>query len=96
LKQFNELRIAVDPQAAAQAARRAAPAQVSAIAAGLKRMGEAERGLDDALEADIAFHVAVLRASGNPFLVQFRDMVAIALRTSIRFTNRITGRTASI
>lgn len=96
LRQFNELRIAVEPQAAALAAKRAAPAQVAAIAAGLARMREAERGLDDALDADIAFHVAVLRASGNPFFIQFRDTVSTALRTSIRFTNRIAGRTASI
>ena len=38
----------------------------------------------------------MLRASGNPFFAQFRDVVSTALRSSIRFTNRITGRTASI
>lgn len=96
LRQFNELRVAVEPRAAALAAKRAAPAQVAAIAAGLSRMRDAERGLDDTLDADIAFHVAVLRASGNPFFIQFRDMVSTALRTSIRFTNRIAGRSASI
>lgn len=96
LRQFNELRIAVEPQAAALAARRAPPDQVAAIASRLKRMQDAERGLDDALDADIAFHVALLRASGNPFFAQFRDVVATALRTSIRFTNRIAGRTANI
>ena len=96
LRQFNELRIGVEPQAAALAAKRARPAQVAAIAAGLERMRAAEQGLDDALEADIEFHVAILRASGNPFYIQFRDIVTTALRTSIRFTNRISGRTASI
>ncbi len=59
-------------------------------------MRDAEAGLDDALDADFAFHVAVLQASGNPFYAQFRDVVGTALRTSIRFTNRIAGRTASI
>lgn len=96
LRQFTELRIAVEPEAAALSASRAVPAQVAAIAAGLERMREAERGVGDALDADIAFHVAVLRASGNPFYTQFRDVVSTALRTSIRFTNRIAGRTASI
>jgi DNA-binding FadR family transcriptional regulator len=56
----------------------------------------AERGEDEPLDADIAFHVAILRASKNPFYIQFRDVVTTALRTSIRFTNRIKGRTASI
>ncbi len=96
LRQFNELRVGVEPFAAALAAKRARPAQVAAIAAGLQRMRDAEQGQDDALEADIEFHVAILRASGNPFYIQFRDIVTTALRTSIRFTNRIAGRTANI
>ena len=59
-------------------------------------MEDAERGDDDPLEADIAFHIAILQASGNPFYQQFRDVVETALRTSIRFTNRFKGRTASL
>lgn len=96
LRYFTELRLAVEPQAAAVAAIRATPSQQSAISRGLERMVQAEKGLDDALEADIEFHVAVLRASNNPFFAQFRDIVATALQTSIRFTNRISGRTADI
>ena len=96
LRQFNELRIGIEPEAAALAAAGATPAEQAAIAAGLARMVAAEAGNDDPLDADIAFHVAVLEASRNPFYKQFRDMVATALRTSIRFTNRIKGRSASI
>lgn len=96
LRHFNELRIGVEPEAAALAAQRATPAQQQAITAGLARMQAAEQGMDDTLDADIAFHVAVLRASNNPFLIQFRDAVETALRTSIRFTNRLAGRSASI
>ena len=96
LRQFSELRIAIEPEAAALAARAAGPAEVAAIAAGYARMDAAERGEDDALESDIAFHIAVLEACGNPFYRQFRDLVATALRTSIRFTNRFKGRTASL
>ena len=96
LKQFTELRVAIEPEAAALAAARADDGDLRAIDAGLERMTAAELGFDDALDADIAFHVAVLRASGNPFYVQFRDVVATALRSSIRFTNRIKGRPASV
>jgi len=53
----------------------------------------AEAGDDDVLDADIAFHIAVLEASGNPFYAQFRNVVSTALRTSIRFTNRFEGPT---
>lgn len=96
LRHFNELRVAIEPEAAALAARYHEPDDLKEIRDGLARMQAALIGRDNALEADIAFHVAVLRASRNPFYLQFRSMVATALQTSIRFTNRIKGRTASI
>lgn len=96
LREFNQLRIAIEPEAAALAAAVAGEAHKNAIRTGLDRMKAAEQGDDDPLESDIAFHVAVLRASNNAFFAQFRDVVGAALRTSIRFTNRVVGRTASI
>ena len=96
LRQFTELRIAIEPAAAALAARNAGGTSRSAIAAGFARMEAAERGRDEPLDADIAFHVAILNASGNPFFMQFRDLVATALQTSIGFTNRYRGSTANL
>lgn len=96
LRQFNELRIAIEPMAASLAANAADARGIAAIEAGYQRMVAAEAGDDDALEADIAFHIAILEASANPFYAQFRDVVMTALRTSIRFTNRFKGRTASL
>lgn len=96
LRQFTELRIAIEPAAAALAARTHNAAGMGAIVAGYQRMVAAEVGDDDVLASDIAFHVAVLDASGNPFYRQFRDVVGTALRTSIRFTNRFNGRTADL
>jgi DNA-binding FadR family transcriptional regulator len=96
LHRFNELRVAIEPEAAALAATFADQKQREDIDAGLARMLAAEEGNDNTLDADIAFHVAVLRGSGNPFFMQFRDVVATALRSSIQFTNRIKGRTASV
>jgi DNA-binding FadR family transcriptional regulator len=96
LKQFNQLRVAIEPEAAALAARFGDADDLALISAGLARMEAAEEGNDDTLEADIAFHVSVLHASRNPFYLQFREVVGTALRTSIRFTNRIKGHTASV
>jgi DNA-binding FadR family transcriptional regulator len=96
LRNFNQLRIAIEPEAAALAAVSHSPAELHAIRAGLVRMEAAEAGRDDPLDADIAFHVAILRASRNPFYAQFQAVVGTALRTSIRFTNRIKGRSANI
>ncbi len=94
LRQFTELRVAIEPAAAELAARAATAEERALIEAGYQRMADAEAGRDDALEADIAFHVAIMRASRNPFFAQFRDVVGTALRKSIRFTNRFKGRTA--
>ncbi len=96
LTHFNELRVAIEPMAAMLAAQRADPPELARIDDGFQRMAAAEAGDDDPLEADIAFHVAILSASGNPFYRQFQDVVRTALRTSIRFTNRYKGRTASL
>ncbi|MDO8380298.1 FadR/GntR family transcriptional regulator [Phenylobacterium sp.] len=85
------------PLAASMAARLAGPEAKAGIAAALDRMKAGERGEDDPLESDIAFHVAILRASGNRFLTQMRDLIDVALRTSFRLTNRREGaRLASV
>src|SRR3954447_1148945 len=96
LRQFSELRIAIEPAAAALAAREAGVDAVAGIEAGYARMEAVERDEDDALEADVAFHLAILNACGNPFYRQFRDVVATALQTSIRFTSRFNGRAPNL
>ena len=96
LRQFSELREAIEPAAAAIAASAHTPEGLAAIEAGYARMEAAEHDGDDPLEADITFHISILEASANPFYGQFRDVVSTALRTSIRFTNRFKGRTASL
>ena len=96
LREFTELREAIEPAAAALAASAHTASGLAAIQAGYARMEAAEHDDDEPLEADIAFHIAVLQASENPFYAQFRDVVTTALRTSIRFTNRFKGRTASL
>ncbi len=96
LRQFTELRIAIEPVAASLAAANPDRSQIAGIEQGLARMAAAEAGEDDALDADVAFHTAILRASGNPFFLQFEQLIDTALRTSIQFTNRFKNRTASL
>jgi DNA-binding FadR family transcriptional regulator len=91
LMEFLEIRLAVEPAAAALAARVAGPSEQAAIRAGIERMQAADSGDDDPLESDIAFHVAVLRASRNRFFAQLTGFTATALRISIRTTNRYKG-----
>ena len=96
LRQFSELRLAIEPTAAALAAQVRDDAGIAAIESGFARMEAAGRGEDDVLEADIQFHIAILQAVRNPFFRQFEELVRTALHTSIQFTNRLSGRTANV
>ena len=91
LKEFTQVRLAIEPQAAALAAINATYEQLEDIDKALSRMVDAEQGLDDPLDADIAFHTSILVASGNRFFVQLTEFIGTALRVSIRYTNKIKG-----
>lgn len=88
---FTEVRMAIEPRAAGLAAHGASGPQRRDIVQATERMFAAARGEDDALEADIAFHTAVLAASNNRFIRQFRDLTEATLRFSIRRTNAYAG-----
>jgi DNA-binding FadR family transcriptional regulator len=59
--------------------------------AAIDRMAAAERGEDDPLTSDIAFHLGVIHASGNRFYSQLSDLIVTALHFSIRTTNNFKG-----
>jgi len=91
LIEFTEMRMAIEPRAAGLAANSATGPQRSAIIKAINRMFAAEGGGDDPLEADIAFHRAVIEASNNRFMRQFTDLSEATLRFSIRRTNAYAG-----
>ncbi|MDP1028773.1 FadR/GntR family transcriptional regulator [Sphingomonas sp. KR1UV-12] len=88
---FTEIRMSIEPRAATLAAHSASGPQRRAIMDAVGRMFAADRGEEDALEADIAFHIAVLEASNNRFMRQFTGLVDTTLRFSIRRTNEYKG-----
>jgi DNA-binding FadR family transcriptional regulator len=91
LRHFTEMRLGLETAAAALAAKYATTERLRAIETGLERMVAAARGDDEHLAADIAFHVAILEATGNPFYLQLDEFIHTALTFSIRLTNRIRG-----
>jgi DNA-binding FadR family transcriptional regulator len=88
IREFNDFRIAIEPTAAALAAASDDEEAIAAIFTALERMRAAERGEDDSLDADVEFHVAILKASGNRLFYNMRHTIDVALRISIRVTNR--------
>ncbi len=91
LKEFLQVRIAIEPEAAALAARYADQSKLDDIEKALEGMRKAEGNSKEDLEADIAFHVSILYASNNRFYIRLRDFISTALRVSISHTNPIKG-----
>ena len=97
LIEFTQMRLAFEPIAAGLAALAAGPAEKATVMAAIDRMIASERGEDDPLSSDIAFHVSIIRASGNRFYSQLSELIETALRFSIRTTNYFKGvRLASV
>lgn len=97
LREFAQVRLAVEPKAAALAATVATTEMKCAIATAIEQMMEADRNEEDLLPSDIAFHIAILRASGNRFFSQLSGITESTLRTSIRMQNQYKGvRRASV
>jgi DNA-binding FadR family transcriptional regulator len=95
LRQFAQLRLAIEPEAAALAARSASDEQLIDLEKVFARMATASDA-GEARDADIAFHSAILEASDNPFFRQFQPLIATALRKSIQFTKCHSGSVMSL
>ena len=91
MRELLELRLGLEPVAARLAARAMDPLQASLVQEAARTMVEAGRSGDGHryLEADVAFHTALLHGSGNAVLGHFATQVEALLRTRVeekRFT----------
>lgn len=86
LKEFFQMRVAIEPEAAALGAQNARPELLAPIAEALDRMHAAPAESEASRLADIEFHIAILYATENRFYVRMRDFIRTALNISIRFT----------
>ncbi|GGL95554.1 GntR family transcriptional regulator [Streptomyces fumigatiscleroticus] len=93
LRDTGELRRIVEPEAARLAAGRAGPDDVRALYDSLAAMeaAAATPGRSGYVEADIAFHRALLDASGNRLLGSLGRAVDIALEHSFLISTRTPG-----
>ena len=101
LREFLQMRMAIEPQAAALAAQYASDADIDKIEQALQAMASAGSRAgaeaDNCLhEADVAFHTSILAASKNRFILQLRDFVSTALNVSIQHTTPAKGNIKTI
>lgn len=82
LRDLAEIRLAVEPRTAALAADRRSEADLAVMRAAVGRMRSEPGGGDGFAEADLALHLAVANASGNPFMRSIGAVIEAALRAS--------------
>jgi DNA-binding FadR family transcriptional regulator len=77
-----EIRLAVEPAAAALAAERRSEAHVTQLRECVRRMAESERDRAKFAEADLEFHLMIGVASGNPMMRSLAAVIEAALLAS--------------
>jgi len=83
---FTEVRLAAEATAAALAASQFDRRAYDNVSRALDNVKLAASGRGDLVAAEVAFHVAVLEASGNPFFLQLKMLVDTAVRALIKRT----------
>lgn len=79
LHHLSEVRLAFETHAAALAARNASEAEIATMMRLAVAMGDAKHTAESLAVADLKFHLAVLDASGNPFLRTVGSLIEAAL-----------------
>lgn len=96
LREFAQLRLAIEPEAAALASQckdKTKIRDIQAAAEGLLRVEQ--QGLSE-YDADLHFHTMIFAATENRFFVQFRSFIQAALRVSIQCNFGIEGNKKAV
>lgn len=89
-----EIRMAVEPDAAALAAERRSDEQADELMGWLRGMATKGQSAEDFARNDVGFHRVVAEASGNPFMVSLSSVVEIALMASFTISSPMEGGAA--
>jgi GntR family transcriptional regulator, galactonate operon transcriptional repressor len=81
-----EVRLMIEPDAAALAAVRASPADIAEIDQAFQAMTEASEASAPGIEADLRFHRGILAAGRNPLLLQMGNLISVGLLISHLFS----------
>lgn len=79
LAHLAEVRMALEPEAAALAAQRRTTEGLATIEAWADRMAKPEISPADFVKADLGFHLAVAEAAANPFFISISTLVELVL-----------------
>ncbi|EKE72335.1 FadR/GntR family transcriptional regulator [Gallaecimonas xiamenensis] len=82
-----EMREIIEPSAAALAALHRTEAQIQTLADAYQAMEAAEHGTDAVYTSDLDFHIALLDATNNEFMVSLGMTIERALESSFRLSS---------
>jgi DNA-binding FadR family transcriptional regulator len=92
LYHLSEIRLAFEPHAAALAAANATEAEISGMMRLAVAMGDPEHTAETLAMADLRFHLAVVEASGNPFMRTVGSLIEAALVGIFKLSSPASGR----
>jgi DNA-binding FadR family transcriptional regulator len=84
-----EMRLAIEPEAAAHAAQRRTPRQAETLLGWADRMGDTSNTAESFARFDLEFHRAVADASGNPFMRSISALVELGLMASFTLSSPV-------
>jgi DNA-binding FadR family transcriptional regulator len=86
---LQEMRLALEPQAAALAALRRTEEQLKELRASVERMADPNVTGDEFVQHDLRLHIGVADASNNPFMRAIGGLIEVALATTFGVSSPI-------
>lgn len=88
VREMLELRRALEVESASLAAQRAGPENLQGMHDALRQMQDSVNDAESGVQADVNFHMQIVRASQNSLLIQMVETLANRLEDTIRATRR--------
>lgn len=89
LRHLGEMRMALEPDAAAFAARRRTPEQMARIGSWVTLMAAREITAEEFVEADLGLHLSIAEAADNPFFLSISTLIEVALVAMLKLSSPV-------
>ncbi len=89
MESLAEMRLSLEPEAAALAAQRRTDQQLADLYRWADRMGDRNDTAQDFVYSDLQFHLTIAEASGNPFMRSLSALIEVALVTAFTLSSPI-------
>lgn len=89
LVHLGEMRLALEPEAAALAATRRSEEQLESMQDWLKQMSQPHIGHQGFVEADLGLHLSIAEAAQNPFFLSISTLIEVALDAMLRVSSPV-------